>query len=141
MFLFAPGPGLAQSDGSPGASSLQFQGSVRTRVEVWNWFEGEADHSYVYSGSVIRFGIGQQTAKRDWKLEFSVPILLGLPDDAIAPAPQGPLGLGPSYFVANKRSRNAAMVFPKQGYLRFHHLGAAERHGPDHVSRGCSTGV
>lgn len=36
----------------------------------------------------------------------------------MAPGNQGQLGLGATYFVSSKRSRNTGMVFPKQGFLR-----------------------
>lgn len=45
------------------------------------------------------------------------PILLGLPGNAIAPPPLGQLGLGGAYFSANQ-ARNAAMIFPKQAFVR-----------------------
>jgi hypothetical protein len=54
----------------------------------------------------------------DWQVELAAPVLLGLPDDSVAPGSQGLLGLGGNYYVANDRSNNAAMVFPKQVFLR-----------------------
>ncbi len=48
------------------------------------------------------------------------PCLLGLPSHATDPAPQGALGLGSNYYSANSGSQNAAMIFPKQLYLRLH---------------------
>jgi hypothetical protein len=60
--------------------------------------------------------------KLDWLFELGAPVLVGLPDDAVAPGAQGQLGLGASYYVANHQSRNAAMVFPIQGFLRFKRL-------------------
>jgi hypothetical protein len=48
---------------------------------------------------------------------------LGLPDDAIAPGAQGQLGFGGTYFAANGRNTNAAMLFAKQGFIRFNELG------------------
>ncbi len=114
---------------SGGASKpVEFHGSLRSRVELWNWFAGEANSDYQFLGSIFRFGLGQQQPRFDWRVEFAAPVLLGLPDDAAAPAPQGQLGLGATYFAANKRSRNAAMIFPKQAYLRFHNLGDSKDH-------------
>lgn len=59
----------------------------------------------------------------DWQVEFALPFLLGLPNDAIAPGAQGQLGFGASYFAANGRKINAAMLFAKQGFIRFNEFG------------------
>lgn len=102
-----------------GQSSLNYHGSIKSRVPVWLWFEAPpANDDYVFSGNLFRFGVGQERARFDWFAELAVPVLLGLPDDAIAPAPQGLLGLGANYYVANERSRNAINAFPKQAYVR-----------------------
>jgi hypothetical protein len=106
-----------------GKNSLVFQGSVRSRLEAWDWFQGEANDSYQFLGNIIRFELGQQLEKTEWKLEFAAPVLLGLPDDAVAPGVQGQLGMGAIYFVSNSARRNAAMLFPKQAYVRFKHIG------------------
>ncbi|MBI2185984.1 MAG: alginate export family protein [Acidobacteria bacterium] len=98
-------------------------GSLRTRAEAWNWFEGRADDSYIYPGSIARIGLSQKKARVDWQLEFAVPFLLGLPDDAIAPGSQGQLGLGATYFAANNNRTNVAELFVKQASVRFTGLG------------------
>jgi hypothetical protein len=101
-------------------------GSLRTRLELWDWFEGDGNNSYGYLGNLLRVSLGQSKKTWDWQVELAVPVLLGLPDDAIAPGTQGQLGLGATYFASNDRSRNAAMVFPKQGFVRFKGLGGVE---------------
>ena len=50
------------------------------------------------------------------------------PSGAIAPGAQGQLGMGGTYYAANGSHRNSAMVFPKQAFIRFHHLGGGEAH-------------
>lgn len=95
------------------------QGSFRTRLEAWDWFEAPGDSAYQFSGNLLRLGFGQQLPKLDWQIEFAAPFLLGLPDDAIRPAPQLQLGIGGNYFAANSRNTNAGMVFVKQAFLRF----------------------
>jgi hypothetical protein len=97
---------------------------VRTRVESWEWFKGNADNSYTYSGNMFRLGIGQQREKMEWLLEFELPLLAGLPDHAVAAGAQGQLGLGATYFVANDKSTTAALLFAKQGFIRFKRVGA-----------------
>ncbi|MBI5281823.1 MAG: alginate export family protein [Candidatus Solibacter usitatus] len=94
-------------------------GSLRTRLEMWDWFAGNANNDYAFSGNLFRLSFAQTLKKVDWQLELAAPVLLGLPKDAIAPAPQSQFGLGGNYYAANKNSQNAAMLFPKQGYVRF----------------------
>jgi hypothetical protein len=102
--------------------SVVVTGSFRSRLEMWDWFDGNANGGYAYSGNIFRLSFAQTLKKIDWQLELAAPFLLGLPDDAIAPAPQGQFGLGGNYYAANKNSRNAGMLFPKQGYIRFKNL-------------------
>ncbi|MEW5975304.1 MAG: alginate export family protein [Acidobacteriota bacterium] len=114
--------------GQPTPGALKFSGSLRSRVESWDWFQGEADNRYAYSGSLLRLSLGQQRKDVDWQIEMAIPVLLGLPANATVPGPQGQFGLGAAYFVANDRSRNAALPFLKQGYLRFKKLGGSDAH-------------
>jgi hypothetical protein len=106
--------------GAAFSGPVTFQAHLRSRFEMWDWFQPDtADPTYGYLGNQLRFNIGQTGEKIDWQLDFAAPVLLGLPDNAIAPAPQGQLGVGASYYASNDNHRNAAMVFPKQAFLRF----------------------
>lgn len=107
------------------AGPLTVTGSIRTRVESWDWFAGDADNTYTYAGSLIRLGIGESRKTYDWMLEFEAPFLLGLPDQAIALGGQGQFGLGATYFAANGGTRNPGMAFAKQVYFRFKALDGA----------------
>ncbi len=101
---------------------LTITGSVRSRFENWDWFDAPGfDDRYNFGAALMRVGIGQQHKKVDWLVEGQLSLLLGLPDQAIAPAPQGQLGQGASYFAAN--GRQDAGAFPKQVYVRFKALG------------------
>ncbi len=71
-----------------------------------------------YSGTVVRFGFSQKREHYDWNIEFEAPILLGIPDHAVNPAPLGQYGLGGSYYAANNNSQYSAFIFPKQVFLR-----------------------
>ena len=110
------------------AERVKVSGNLRTRFEGWDWFEGQADNIYGYSGSLLRVGISQEKKTFDWQIEMAAPILLGLPENAVASGPQGQMGLGAAYYVGNDRSRNTAMIFPKQGYIRFRNLGESKAH-------------
>lgn len=108
---------------APAASAPTVTAGVRTRLEAWNWFDAPpADDAYEFLGTQIRVGLAQQRPRLGWLLELAVPVLLGLPDDAVAPAPQGQLGLGPAYTAANDGDDAAAHAFLRQAWLR---LGAA----------------
>jgi len=105
---------------------LILSGSLRTRMESWDWFEGNANNDYTFLGSLLRVSLTQSRANLDWQLELAAPFLLGLPSDAVAAGTQGQLGLGASYFAANSQNTNAGMVFPKQGFLRFKNIAGKE---------------
>ena len=99
---------------------ITVQGSLRTRIEDWSWFKADTgDGSYAYSGNLLRLSLSQSRESFDWQLEFAVPFLLGLPDNAVAAGTQGQLGQGASYYAANNKSQYSAMPFAKQGFLRF----------------------
>ncbi len=108
------------------AQTIMWSGSVRTRAEAWRWFEGAGDNAYIFSGSIGRINFEQKFARGNWQFDLAAPVLLGLPDRAVAPAPQLQLGLGGNYYLANDRSRNAAMVFPKQALVRFTDVAASD---------------
>lgn len=94
------------------------------RLEGWDWFEGSAGNStYAFPHSLLRVAIGQENARFDWKVEAAQISILGLPDDAVAAAPQGQLGLGGTYYAANGNRQNNANGFVKQAYLRIKGLG------------------
>ena len=99
-------------------------GSIRSRVEAWDWFQADTgDGTYAFSGNLFRISFAQSKESYDWQVEMAAPILLGLPDNAVATnATQGQLGLGATYFVSNSRSQNAANIFPKQAFVRFKNL-------------------
>src|SRR5690242_12562818 len=105
---------------------ITVSGSLRTRVESWDWFQGNANNDYAFPGSIARLSLSQSNKVVDWQIEFAAPFLLGLPNDAIAPGTQGQLGFGASYFAANHRDTNAGMVFAKQGLVRIKKLGGVE---------------
>ena len=117
-------PLIAQSgDGTQQASPLQigsvtFSVNVRERVEFWDWFGGKGENQYVFSGTLAQFALSQTSSNFDWKVDFAVPIFLGLPTKAVVAAPQGQLGLGGSYYASNSFNQFAAMIFPKEAYVR-----------------------
>jgi hypothetical protein len=98
-------------------------GSVRARVESWDWFGGSPNGTYTYPGILARVAAAQTRPAHDWQLELSAPLLFALPNQ---PTGSGPAGQGASYFVANGRETHAAMVFAKQAFVRFKDVGGIE---------------
>lgn len=120
--VLAPSLSAQNQQAAASAQPVKITGSIRTRVEMWDWFEGSADNRYAFSGNILRLNLAQSRGKMDWQLDLAAPFLLGLPDRAIGPAPQAQFGLGATYFAANNARQNPAMVFPKQGFLRWNRL-------------------
>lgn len=115
LALIALAPASAQQAASGKIAPVA---SLRLRGEAWNWFGDEPGGDYQYVGALARLGLEQRRKDVEWRIEFAAPALLGLPDDAIAPAPQGILGHGGNYYRGNDSSTSAAGLFPKQAYLR-----------------------
>jgi len=90
---------------------------------MWDWFEGTADNAYAFSGNLMRLRLDYKQPLWDWSMELAAPVLLGLPDNALAPPPQGASGMGANYFADNARRRNAGMVFLKNFCVSFHGRG------------------
>ena len=100
----------------------QFFGTIRLREEDWNWFPAtKGNGAYSFLGGYVRAGVSRATRTEDVVLEFAAPFLAGLPGNAVAPVPEGALGLGANYFSANHN--HVADFFLKNGYIRFKNVG------------------
>jgi hypothetical protein len=128
LLLTAPSA-LAQDVTSAVASSTPAQtvklGSLevtlnwRSRLESWQWFVGNSgDGDYAFGHSQLRVGLGHKSRRGEWLVEAEQVALLGLPTNAVAPAPLGQLGLGATYYVANGNADNAGGAFVKQAYVQ-----------------------
>lgn len=97
--------------------NVNFSGSLRLRVENYGWWETPGfEDDYAFGAAVLRLSFGQQREKVDWLVEGEFPVLINLPEGAVAPAPQGQLGPGASYFAASGRQDGSAIL--KQAYVR-----------------------
>ncbi len=103
---------------------LSVAASLRTRGEFHNFFEppGATNDDYAFGATLLRFGAAWKDDLFDLQLEGQSSALFGLPDDAAAPPPVGPLGLGAIYFLHN-RAENDASVFLKQGFVKLKRVG------------------
>jgi hypothetical protein len=105
------------------APAVSMTGSLRTRLETWNWFGENPNGQYSYPGSLFRLGVGQERNPLDWQLELAVPFIVALPESAVVPGAQGALGMGGNYYAANDNTANPANVFLKQAFVRFKNVG------------------
>lgn len=119
-----PSPASSEVVLSQISPKLSISGSLRLRGEFWGWFEpkGPQDNTYNFLGSVARGAIQWKDDAFDVVFEGQNSSLASLPDDAVAPAPQGALGLGAVYFAHNRR-RNDTNIFLKQTYLTLKKVG------------------
>ena len=120
--LLAMGLGAAAGEAQNGITAGI---SLRTRAEAWDWFDAGPEGRYVFSGTMLRGSVLWRAPSVSARVELAAPILLGLPDDAVVPAPAGALGLGANYFAAGTGDRDAAHLFPKEAWVQF---GGAEGH-------------
>ena len=96
--------------------------TTQNREQVWNWFDpgtvkgGGDENQYHFLGSWIRGAASYQLDGVKGFAELMSPFFLNLPDSAIAPSPQGPMGLGALYYQPHRKA-NDASVFLKQAYL------------------------
>jgi hypothetical protein len=117
---------IAQSTPPVTLGSVAVSGSIRTRIESWSWFDGSADDDYTFPATLARLRLSQARPRFAWQVEFALPLVLGLPDDAIALGAQGQSGLGAGYFAANNARPNAVAFFPKQVSIRLNDLGGVD---------------
>ena len=118
--LAIPGAARAQvaPQSQPSAAPLQWSATLRSRAESWDWFDTGDEGRYAFLGSFLRAALSQQLRGFGWRVELMAPLLLGLPDDAVLPGPQGQLGQGASYYAANDGARSPGDVFPREVYVR-----------------------
>lgn len=107
--------------GKPDYGTFMLGGSVRSRIEFWDWFEpgkniSPRGNNYTFNGTLLRLNGLYENKDTQGYVEFAVPFLIGLPDNAVAPPPQGLFGLGGNYRALN--SGNFASIFLKQAYFK-----------------------
>lgn len=103
------------------AEPIRFTGSIRARAESWSFFDSPgSDDEYAFGGALLRASAAAKVNPNvDWQVELAAPLLAGLPEEAVAPAPRGQLGMGGSYFAGSGGDETAASLFAKQAFVRF----------------------
>jgi hypothetical protein len=123
----APPPAAPAASGPIMLGPVTFTGYVRARLYAWDWFQPPVgDNQYEFSGTIVRLNFAEKLKGWDWGAEFWAPIFLGLPTGATNPAPQGALGLGSNFYTNNGLSRNTALIYPRQLFVRLDALGGDE---------------
>lgn len=94
--------------------------SLRVRSESWGWFKPATpgyQSRYTFSHNLLRFGARLPSAHRisglrpfETVIEAAAPLLLGLPHNAVAPAPSGSLGTGAQYRQFNGSQQGSLFI-------------------------------
>lgn len=136
-----PVPSPPQNNGSQ--NGFQISGSERLRLEAWNWWPTDlADGDYRFLASVAKLRFDRKTSRDDFALELQHTTLIDTPRHAIAPSPQGALGMGATYFDAS--GNQTGSLFVKQAFFRLKdpsHPGHSLRVGRFEFSDGLENSV
>lgn len=117
---------------------------ARLRGELVDWFRPAAsaqphvDPRYGFFGSRYRVGFSATWPSVEVVLLLQETVLAGVPDDAIAPPPAGPLGTGAVYFQ-NTASTLQQEPFLKTGFVRLRRSGMAVTLGRFDLRGGLET--
>ena len=96
------------------------------RYEYWNWFAPKSDtnHDYGYSFTRNRLGLGFSNQYLKTYIQAQNTMMFGLPDNAMAPAPAGPLGLGAIYYL-HDHEENYGSTIIRQAFLELPDIGGS----------------
>lgn len=99
--------------------SLNLKGEIVMRPEYVKFFEpkGPYDNDYLFGFTRTKIGLEYKSKSLDIFIQGQNTNVLGLPDNAIAPAPQGLLGVGAIYYRHGFKE-NYTSTHLKQGYLK-----------------------
>ncbi|MBN1472099.1 MAG: alginate export family protein [Syntrophaceae bacterium] len=105
-----------------GKTMLTLGGIVMGRYAYWNWFEGPSDHNSYHCGFVrTRLDLKFSSKYMDIYVQPQYVHMFGIPDDATAPSPRGPCGMGALYCLHNDHHNPYEFGF-HQLYLQFQNL-------------------
>jgi hypothetical protein len=109
---------ITQDEPTPiSVGPLTLAGEIVGRGQGWDWFLGNNHTRYAFADSLLRLSLSQQKTKYAWKVELAQPTLYALPNDALQPGTNFPIGEGGRYFAANQQKTNVAGLFIKQAYF------------------------
>jgi hypothetical protein len=97
-------------------------GEVMARYEHWNWFEAPANHNeYDYWFERTRLNLKLDSKHMVVFVQPQYVHMFSLPDNAVAPSPQGPLGMGGLYYMHNQEKYPYKFGI-HQAYLQFQNI-------------------
>jgi hypothetical protein len=102
-------------------TSISAEGEVVFRSAYWNWFRSSdsvAENDYNYFFTRSRLGISMKNPYVSAYAQVQDTAMWNLPENSLAPAPQGPLGIGAIYDL-HMRERSAHTLALRQAYLDF----------------------
>lgn len=96
------------------------------RYEYWNWFtpKAAADNEYGYFFTRTGLGLGFSNKYVKAYAQAQNTMMFGLPDDAMASAPAGPLGIGAIYYL-HGRQENYRSTIIRQAFLELPDIGGS----------------
>jgi hypothetical protein len=100
-------------------NKVTLSGEVTGNFEYYNFFEptGAYENEYSYGYLKTKIGLEYDSKYINIFLQGQNTNILGLPEKAIAPAPQSILGFGAAYY-ARGGQEDYSSTFLKQGYLK-----------------------
>jgi hypothetical protein len=101
-----------------GESQISADVEILGRYEYWNWFSAQtsADNNYGYFFTRTRIGLRYTSELIHAYVQAQNTAMLGLPDNATAPAPAGPLGIGSIYYL-HDHEENSQSTIIRQAFL------------------------
>lgn len=100
---------------------ISVEGEVAIRYEYWDWFQSsgsEADNSYDYIFLRSRLGLEYENPALRAYIQVQNVNMLSLPENSLAAAPQGPLGIGAIYHLHNRVDNPHSLII-RQAYIDF----------------------
>ena len=119
VFLVTADAKLSISEFYVGEGEFTAEGEIATRYEYWNWFTPSGsipDNDYDYIFTRTRLGLGLNLPRAQAYLQVQDTHMWGLPEDAMAAAPQGPLGIGAIYYL-HRGDENSHSTIIRQAYI------------------------
>jgi len=102
-----------------GKGDFAAEGEVTARYAYWNWFAPSAsteENDYDYIFTRTRLGLTLNFSPVRVYIQAQDTHMWGLPDDAIAPPPLGPLGIGAIYYL-HRGNENSHSTIIRQAYI------------------------
>ncbi len=105
-------------------TSISAEGEVVLRSSYWNWFQSSdtaAENEYGYYFIRSRLGLSLKNKHLGAYVQTQDTYMWNLPENSLAPPPQGPLGIGAIYSL-HMRDRSTHNLAIRQAYVDLHRV-------------------